>query len=243
MTAAPKAERRHISVLPCSVVDIEAQKQRRREGEHGSTSSRADYSNFPEEVSKLCFELYLHECRKVFDPFAGWGERAAMAEWYFMDYFGVDINPEAIRKAEEVYGVRNHLGDSRSFKPDFAFDGLVTCPPYWNLERYSSEGLDAIKSWEGFLEEYQRTWENVWSFAEPGAVFCVMVCDWRSKGRYYDFTYRTQKIFSDLGADPVDQVVVSRKGISKIKVMIPQSVANGYTVKVHENLLVFRKPS
>ena len=242
MKAAPKEDRPYISILPCSVLDIEAQKQRRREGQHDNLSSRADYSNFPEEVAKLCLELYLRKSRKLFDPFAGWGERWAMADYYFQDYTGIDINPVAIQKAKEVYGADNILADARTYRPDFQYDGLVTCPPYWNLERYSDQGLDALKTWEAFLVEYKKTRENVLSFAASGAILCVMVCDWRSMGRYFDFTYQTQKVFVVLWCEFVDHVVVSRKGTSKIKVMLPQAVANGYTVKVHENLLVFRKP-
>ena len=35
---------------------------------------------------------------------------------------------------------------------------------------------------------------------------------------------------------------MSRLGVSKVKVMIPQAVRLGYTVKVHETLSVFAKP-
>lgn len=40
----------------------------------------------------------------------------------------------------------------------------------------------------------------------------------------------------------LDVLPVSVVDITKIKILIPQAVRLGYTVKVHEILLVFRKP-
>jgi hypothetical protein len=79
------------------------------------------------------------------------------------------------------------------------------------------------------------------SVATAGARFCVMVGDWRSKGVYYDITHQTRKIFEKLGATTIDDVVISRKGVSKIKIMLPQAKRLGYSVKVHESLLIFQK--
>lgn len=242
MKCLDKLDRFHISTLPCSVIDIAPQEQRRRKGQQGAVSSRADYSNFPVEVNRLCWELYLRNCSTVFDPFAGWGERAAMAREMNRKYIGYDISPVAIENAHRVYGVENTLADSASTLPPM-YDGLLTCPPYWNLEKYSNAGLDSIKTWDRFLIEYESLFTHVYKFASPGAVFCLMVCDWRSKGKYFDLAWHTQRIFKYLGAETQDQLVVSRKGISKIKVMIPQAVTNGYVVKVHESLMVFRKPN
>jgi len=45
-----------------------------------------------------------------------------------------------------------------------------------------------------------------------------------------------------LGAEPIDKIICNRKIISKIKIMIPQARRLGYTVRVHENLSVFKKP-
>ena len=59
-------------------------------------------------------------------------------------------------------------------------DGLLTCPPYWNLEKYDNKlGLDKIKKWEDFLEEYEKVWKRVTEKALPGAKYCIMVGDWR----------------------------------------------------------------
>lgn len=234
--------RKKISVLPCSVIDIGAQASVRREtGGHDAKSSRAEFSHFPAEVGAICFQLYLSECKKIFDPFAGWGERAADAREYGKEYTGFDISQTAIEKASEVYGVENTLADSR-IDAIPVFDGLITCPPYWNLESYSDCGIDAAPSFQRFCDELGFIFRRCYDAAERGAVFCVTTGDWRDNGNYFDLTYQTQKIFDGFGARVVDQVVLSRLGVSKVKVMIPQAVRLGYTVKVHETLSVFAKP-
>lgn len=229
-----------LKVMPVSVIDIEAQNKRKNEN-HANTSSRANYSPFPLEVADLCYELYLRDSRCIVDPFAGWGERHSKAIEWGKEYFGYDISVEAIEKAKSEYGVENILADSRSVDvPEF--DGMLTCPPYWNLEKYADEnGIDRIKSWNDFCVQLYFIFHRFYEKADEGSVFCIMVGDWRKNHIYYDLEYQVNKIFAELGATPFDKVVISRKKVSKIKIMLPQAKRLGYSVRVHENLLVFKK--
>ena len=120
-------------------------------------------------------------------------------------------------------------------------DGLITCPPYWNLEKYSKEGIDHIKKWKDFLIEYEKIWERCIEKADDGALYCIMVGDWRKNHVYYDFTFETERIFKKHGMKLFDKVVLSYKKISPIKLMLPQAKRLGYTVKVHQYLLIFKK--
>jgi len=122
----PQYSRYIYKVMPVSVVDVAAQKKRIGEN-HTSTSSRANYSPFPTEVADLCYEFFLREKRRIFDPFAGWGERHAKALEYGKDYVGFDTSPEALRRAQDEFGVLNTFADSATTAVP-QFDGLVTCP-------------------------------------------------------------------------------------------------------------------
>lgn len=234
--------RPRIDVLPCSVLEIGPQAGDRREvGGHDSTSSRAQFSHFPAEVGSLCMQLYLRDCFNIFDPFAGWGERHADAVSAGKQYVGYDINPHAIEEARRVYGVSNTLADSH-VQPIPLFDGLITCPPYWNLETYSVRGIENAKTFDEFIERgLNPVYERCYDAAQVGAMFCVMVGDWRQDGVYYDLAHKTRRMFDNFGATTIDEVIVSRRTVSKIKVMLPQAIRLGYTVKVHETLLVFQK--
>jgi DNA modification methylase len=229
-----------LKIIPVSVIDIAAQKKRKNEN-HANTSSRANYSPFPSEIADLCYEFYLRDAERVFDPFAGWGERHSKAIEWGKAYTGVDISPVAITSALNDYGVDNILADALDYDIQ-EFDGLITCPPYWNLEKYDEDlNLSRVKTWERFLMGLNQAFDACYSAAEQGATFCVMVGDWRKDHKYYDLEYEVSGMFKGYGASIVDKVVVSRKKVSKIKIMLPQAKRLGYSVRVHESLLVFRK--
>lgn len=229
----------NLTIIPVSVIDIEAQKKRIGE-KHNTTSSRANFSPFPKEITTLCYEFFLRDAQHIFDPFAGWGERGEAAATHGKHYVGYDTSPMAIAKAAEL-DVANHLQNSLT-APIPNFDGLLTCPPYWNLEKYAGEGIDKLREWEGFVQALSEIFVRCYDAADPGATFCIMVGDWRKNHMYYDLTFRVESMFKALGAEIVDKLVVSRKKVSKIKIMLPQAKRLGYSVRVHENLLVFRKP-
>lgn len=239
--AGPSPSR--LDVLPVSVVELGASGSGRIRGnsEHDSQSSRAAYSPFPFEAAELCASLYLRDSRLTVDPFAGWGERAQAMARHNLPYVGFDISPEAIKHAEDTYGVISTLGDSKSVTvPEHT--GLITCPPYWNLERYNSaEGLDATKSWPDFLRDYEHILSRFAEKAASGSRYCITTGDWRDGGKYFDLTFQTDKIMERAGFSQHDKVVLSRLSISKIKIMLPQAKRLGYTVKVHETLSVYAK--
>jgi DNA modification methylase len=234
----------HLNVLPVSVIEIAPMWRRGIRGgnDHSKESSRSGFSPFPWEIGETCAALFFREAKTIVDPFAGWGERYEAISRYGKKYIGFDISPEAITNAKDNFRADNILADSRSVKVPI-HDGLFTCPPYWGLEKYASEsGLDRIKSWDKFLIDYSFILKRFSEKAKSGSKYCIMTGDWRDKGVYYDLTFKTELIMYNLGFVPFDKIVVSRLGISKVKIMIPQAKRLGYTVKVHEMLSVYTKP-
>ena len=231
--------------IPVSVYDVKpiGSKGIRGKQHHEKKSSRATYSPFPKDVAEWCAEYHLRDASIIFDPYAGWGERHAAIKNANKTYIGYDISEKAIQHAKETYGVFNILANSLIDKiPEH--DGLLTCPPYWNLEKYGSKnGLDKIKKWDDFLKEYAKVWKRATKKALPGAKYCIMVGDWRKNHKFYDFTYQTEKILEDCGMVPFDKIILSYKKISPIKIMLPQTKRLGYTVKVHQYLLIYTKPN
>ena len=233
----------HLEILPVSVIDIQPLGKQgiRGDDDHDKKSSRTGFSAFPHEIAELCSSFFLKNKSMVVDPFAGWGERASYCKKHNVPYVGFDISERAIDNALQKFGVSNILADSR-FVEVPQHDGLLTCPPYWGLEKYeSNDGLDKIKSWSLFIEQYKSILARFSKMAVSGSTYCIMTGDWRDGGVYYDLTYQTEKIMDELGFYPFDKIVVSRLKISKVKIMLPQAKRLGYTVKVHENLSVFKK--
>ena len=239
--AAPSPKR--LDVLPVSVFEVgsSGESSIRGSNNHESQSSRNTFSPFPFEVAELCVSLYLNDCKMIADPFAGWGERHEAAKRHGISYVGFDLSSEAIAYAQKTYGVKNTLADSRITEIP-QHDGLLTCPPYWDLELYQSEkGLDRAATWEGFCAEYRTILKRFSDKASSGSYYCIVTGDWRSENRYYDLTYETESAMRSLGFYIHDKVIISRLGISKIKIMLPQAKRLKYTVKVHEFLTVWKK--
>lgn len=231
-------------ILPVSVVDVERSIKKRRIGQNdfSGKSSRTIYSEFSPEAARLAYQHWLRDCKMIADPFAGWGERHYYAQKYGLNYAGFDLNPEAIDYARDEYGVENTLADSNAV--NIRFDGMLTCPPYWNLELYSKDarGGDRKESWEAFKSWYFDIFARWYAMAERGAWFVVVVGNWRKGGVYYDLDYWTRHAFLSYGAEMMDSVILSRKKISKIKIMLPQAKRCKYSVNVHEVMNVFQKP-
>jgi DNA modification methylase len=226
-------------ILPVSVIDVAPQKKR-KPGCHESESSRSGFSPFPTEIAQLCAEYFLRDSSVVFDPFGGWGERGEAVQATGKAYIGLDTSRDAVSSASEK-GVTLARADSRVADiPEH--DGLLTCPPYFNLETYAGDGIDKAASWESFCNELRVILARCWKVAAPGSTYCIMVGEWRKSHVYHDMEGVTRRIMADLGARMFDQVVVSRKKTSKIKIMLPQAKRLGYTVRVHESLLVYQKP-
>ncbi len=229
--------------IPVSVFDVEkcGKDTIRGKQNHTKKSNRSTYSPFLEDVAEWCGEYFLRDATFVFDPFAGWGERHKAIINSNKLYFGYDISVKAIEYAKEKFGVVNILGDSRRDEiPEH--DGLLTCPPYWNLEKYhSDEGIDRLKKWGDFLKDYELIWKRATEKARKGSKYCIVLGDWRKNHKYYDLVYQTEKIMEKLGMEPFDKVVLSSKKHSKIKIMLPQAKRLGYSVKVHQVLLVYEK--
>lgn len=230
--------------LPVSVFDVAklGKSTIRKKQDHNKKSSRSSFSPFPKDIAEWCSKYFLRDANIVFDPYAGWGERNRAITDAGKMYIGYDISQKALDYAKENFDVINILGDSRTEKiPEH--DGLITCPPYWNLEKYDAEkGLDRIKKWGAFLEEYEMIWKRVIEKALPGSKYCIVLGDWRKNKIYYDFVFQTEKIMEKLGMKPFDKIILSHKKQAKIKIMLPQVKRLGYTVKVHQILLVFEKP-
>jgi len=233
-------EETNYTVLPVSVIDIEAVGKSGIRGteDHGTTSSRSKFSPFPGSIAMLCAEYFLRDATTVIDPFAGWGERGEAIQKQGKKYIGFDTSKEAIDSCAERGVAVQEVDSASAVFP--VHDGLFTCPPYWNLEKYSGDGLHKEKTWEQFLVRLGIVFARCKATAMPNSTYCIVVGDWRSAGVYHDLVFQVESIMSRLGCIPFDKVVVSRKTISKIKIMLPQAKRLGYTVKVHDTLLVYK---
>ena len=143
---------KNYTVLPISVIDIGRPKIPKRTNKiSDNKSSRQGFSSFPMEIGTLCANFFLENKTMIFDPFAGWGERHKCCENEGLNYIGFDASQDAIDYALKTFNVHNILANSLIDEiPNH--NGLITCPPYGNLEKYEGEGnISKFKKYDEFL--------------------------------------------------------------------------------------------
>jgi hypothetical protein len=108
-------------------------------------------------------KIYMHfGATKIFDPYAGWGDRCLGAMACDIDYTGVDQNNELKEPFKELIKFYPHkcnveikINKSEDVDIDsLDFDFVLTSPPFWKengeiLERYNDTEID----YNTFMEE------------------------------------------------------------------------------------------
>lgn len=94
----------------------------------------------------------------IFDPFAGWGERALAANLKGVEYVGVDINPELRHGYDlmlnDLSMTNVDLITDSALNYKYDADMVLTCPPYFDLEHYTNDGIES-QSYEKFLDDWK----------------------------------------------------------------------------------------
>lgn len=112
----------------------------------------------------------------IFDPFAGWGERALSSASKNVKYYGVDINASlqsGYNKMCQDYqldDVTYKIADALQVVAPEDADMVITCPPYYDLEHYTDQGLEN-KSYDDFLE----AWKQVVLNCNSVKYFCFQI--------------------------------------------------------------------
>jgi len=151
----------------------------------------------------------------LFTPVLSWSSYLlAFMHSNWKNYLGVDVMPQVCQKTEMLFnyylddlGYKNKKEQktcniickpSESLLYDIDFlnkyekynDCIIICPPYYNMEIYSSgdQSIDNYKNYETWLDEY---WENTVSMCnivlKTGGYFCLIINNYVSlDGTFYD---------------------------------------------------------
>lgn len=266
-------------VPPFSVLDARADYWRKRkrvwtamgiQGELGRGENLQDYnlsdqgtSVFDPVLCEILYRWFSAPGDRILDPFAGGSVRGMIAAYLNRLYTGIDLRSEQVlcnrEQADKIsfdLAPRWLLGDSDS-KLTFLreeYDFILTCPPYWNLEKYSDDSADLsnAQSYEEFLIAYCSIVRQTVSLLRPNRFACFVVanirgdlskvsaCD-RNGDAYYPLVSDTITAFEDAGAHFYnDAILLTPVG------GVAMAASSGFEVsrklgKVHQNVLVFCK--
>lgn len=202
----------------------------------------------------LCEVVYNWYCTKngiVFDPFAGGATRGVVAELLGRPYIGIDLSERQV-DANQINADRLgvcpawYCDDSRNadqYVDDCTADLVFTCPPYHNLERYSTHPLDLSNmNYKDFAAAYREIIDISCRKLKQDRFAVFVVGDIRdSKGAYRDFIGLTKQAFNNCGLYLYNEaVLLETYGTAPMRAgLMFRSMRK--TAKVHQNVLVFYK--
>lgn len=221
---------------------------------YSGADSGGGTSVFDPALCEVLYHWFCPEGGRVLDPFAGGSVRGIVANYLGRPYTGIEIRQEQVdsnrEQALEILPVNNqpqwYVGDALSVLDDMPperFDFVLSCPPYANLEVYSDlPGDISNMDYPDFLDSYSLIIKKTLSKLKTGGLACFVVGEVRGKGGgYIGFVSDTIKAFTDAGAEFYNEAILLNQ-IASASMRANGNMKSKKLVKVHQNVLVFRKP-
>ena len=210
-----------------------------------------DTSIFDPTLCELAIRWFSPEGGQVVDPFAGGSVRGIVAGALGRQYWGCDLRPEQVtannEQAEEIGPAVRPIwvcGDSMETLTDAPdADFVFSCPPYGDLEKYSSDPRDlSAMDWHAFVAAYKRIILRAVGKMKPDTFACFVVGDFRdARGFYRNFVSETIDGFEQAGARLYNEaVLITMVGTAAMRVT-KQFESGRKMAKTHQNVLVFCK--
>jgi hypothetical protein len=210
-------------------------------------------SIFDPVLTELAYRWFSPPAGHVLDPFAGGSVRGIIAALLGREYTGIDLRPEQVaanvEQADAIcpgHRPRWIAGDSRdlaALAPGLEADLVFSCPPYYDLERYSDDHRDlSVMDWHDFRVIYARIIKAAAERLRPNRFACFVVGDVRDPaGMYRDLPGETIRAFRTAGMHLYNEaVLVTPTGTLPIRVRGGFDAARKLG-KAHQNVLVFVK--
>jgi len=217
-------------------------------------SDSGTVSLFDPVLCELAYKWFCTNNGKILDPFAGGSVRGIVAGYLGYEYFGNDLSDEQIeanrKQAKEIELKKNPtwtIGDSINIKEllNGEYDFIFSCPPYFDLEVYGDkEGDLSSMSWEDFIPAYKKIISDSVSMLKDDRIACFVVGDVRDKQGYYkDFITITKMAFYKAGLKLYNEAILLENGLNTAAMRADKQFKAGKKlVKVHQNILIFKKP-
>lgn len=203
----------------------------------------------------LCEVLYHWFCPQggsILDPFAGGSVRGIVSNYLGYKYTGIDIRQEQIdsnrEQASNILDLNNqpnwYVGDSNKILEQFnkKFDFVFSCPPYADLEVYSDlKGDISNMQYIEFMKAYEEIILKSCRLLKKGGLACFVVGEVRDKkGNYIGFVPDTINAFKKAGLDFYNEGILLN-AIASASMRANGNMKTQKLVKVHQNILVFKK--
>lgn len=231
----------------------------RRMDKHSSRKTELNgTSTFSPVLTEVVYKWFTpHENSKIFDPFAGGITRGAIASVLGHRYIGYDINDKQVKSNIQEYEELVQKYDIQgtcewecrdtynNYCGSNMFDLVFTCPPYFNLERYSDiQGdLSLIDDYNYFLDKYEHIIYQCYKCLKDDSFMVWVVSDVRNKSttEYYGLVADTIKIAQNKGFKFYNEIILYND-TGNLAIVSGDYLDRARKVgRQHQNVLVFYK--
>ena len=225
--------------------------KKRESGDLRGNKLPNDISIFDPVVCEICYKWFNVERGKILDPFAGGSVRGIVATKLGYDYMGIDLREEQCQanyeNAAELHcNPKWHCDDAinlNKYVSRESVDMIFTCPPYFDLEKYSDDPKDLSNmDYKDFGDAYECIIQNcIWAL-KPNRFAVFVVGDVRDKnGFMVSLRDLTIKCFEKYGVKLYNDIILATSLASaSLRAEKPFTV-NRKITKVHQYVLVFYK--
>lgn len=201
-------------------------------------------------LAELAFRWFGIEGGSVFDCFAGDTVFGYVSAHLGANFTGVelrqeqcDVNNERVSGMSARYICDDGQNVGKHIKAGTQ-DMLFSCPPYFDLEVYSDDELDASN--QGTYGEFMEIINNAFTSAikclKDNRFAVIVVGDVRDKnsGAYYDFVGDMKRLFIGNGMVLYNELVLVEP-VGTLPQRVGRYMRNRKVGKCHQNVLVFYK--
>ena len=214
-------------------------------------------SIFDPVLCEIAYKWFSIKGARVLDPFAGGSVRGLVAGITGRPYVGIDLSEKQLKynklqlddmqaRYSDIVTPEWICGDSTNVKKlvKGKFDLVFSCPPYYDLEVYSTkpEDLSNMATYEEFLASYGKIIANACDMLNDDSFAIFVVGNMRNKqGFYYDFVGDTIRAFENAGLGFYNEAIIFNVAGS-LPVIMPQRFNGTRKMgKQHQQFLVFYK--
>jgi DNA modification methylase len=190
---------------------------------------------------------------KIFDPFAGDTRKGLVFGKLGFEFTGIELRQEQVDVNNKVIAeqnlstVRYICDDGRNVAKHIeanSRDLLFSCPPYFDLEKYSDHPSDASnqRTYADFIAIVKSAFTDALASLKNNRFAIIIAGDIRNKktGCYYNFIDDVKRIFIENGAELYNELILIESGASTA-MRAGISMNNRKVTKMHQNVLVFYK--
>lgn len=233
-------------------ISIGTKSYKNKEEYKDEESTKLNTSIFDPALCEIMYKWFCPDGGTILDSFAGGSVRGIVANYLDYKYTGIDIRPEQIEsnreQGKDILDDDNQpnwiIGDSDKEldKIDQEFDMVFSCPPYADLEVYSDMEADISNmDYPDFMKAYKSIIKKSCDKLKSGGYAVWVVGEVRGKdGNYIGFVPDTIEAFQEAGMGYYNEAILLN-AIASASMRANGYMKNQKLVKVHQNVLVFKK--